>query len=325
MRHIKAVLYADNAREYYEKLPPLPAHIHVLPCTNEDEAIQAVSDSQVLCCTGMFFPKNIFAACPQLELLHAISVGMEPLLGPDILASNVIVTNSKGANAKPVAEHALALLLGLSRNIHRSVRAQVQKNWQRESLRSGFEIEGLTLGIVGLGAIGQELAIKAHHLGMNIMALRRASSGVLPDALAEHIRLYPMEQLQYVLEKSDFVVICLPLTEETKGIIGEEQFMMMKPTAYVLNISRGQVIEEGALIKALQKNWIAGAGLDVFSVHPLPDTSPLWDMPNVLITPYISASSRQTMERAMRIFADNLDRLSYGLPLQNVVNKHIGY
>jgi phosphoglycerate dehydrogenase-like enzyme len=280
---------------------------------------------QVLCCTGRFFPKKVFAAGSELELLHSNSVGMEPLLCPEVTESSVIVTNSKGANAKPVAEHALALLLALSRNIHLSVRAQLKKSWQRVNLRKGNEIEGLTLGIIGFGAIGQEVAVKAHALGMNVIAVRRTSPGVLTDPPAEHVNLYPMEALHRLLAESDFVVICLPLTEETKGLIGENQFKMMKPTAYILNVSRGYVIVEEAFVAALREGWIAGAGLDVFNAHPLPEQSPFWEMPNVIITPYISASSPRTMQRAMSIFAENLVRLSSGLPLINKVNKREGY
>lgn len=327
MREIKAVLYAENAMDYYKKLPKLPDTIKVVPCLTEEEAVREMPDSQVLCCTGMFYPKKVFEGGSELEMLHSISVGMEPLLCPEVIESPVIITNSRGANAKPVAEHALALILAFSRNIHLSVRAQQQKIWDRINLRKGIEIERLTLGIIGLGAIGEELAVRANGLGMRVLATRRTvqstSDQVNPYSFINYI--YPIDKLHYMLEESDFVVVALPLTNETRGLIGEKELQNMKPTAYLINISRGQVIGEEALVKALQERRIAGAGLDVFHTHPLPETSPLWEMPQVIITPYIAASSPHTMERAMHIFADNLIRLSQGQSLRNVVQKHAGY
>lgn len=325
MRPIKAVLFADNAKDYYDRIPPLPASIQVIPCTTEASAIQEIHGSQVLCCTGMFFPKNVFAAGSELRLLHSISVGMEPLLCPEVKESDVLLTNSRGANAKPVAEHAIALMMALTRNIHLSVRAQLNRSWERSSLRNGVEVEGLTLGIIGFGAIGKEISRKAHHLGMKVIATRRAVSQANSEEIPDYVTLYSMVDLYHVLQESDVVMICLPLTNETSNLIGEAELKRMKRTSYIINVSRGQIINEDALIRALREGWVGGAGLDVFGSHPLPEESPLWELPQVIITPYISASSPHTMKRAMTIFADNLLRLSSGMPLQNVVNKEIGY
>lgn len=325
MRPIKAVLLADQALDYYEKLPQLPGAIEVIPCTTEESAIQEISGSHVLCCTGMFFPKAVFEAGSRLELMHSISVGMEPLLCPEVKESSVILTNSRGANAKPVAEHAIALMLALTRNVHLSVRAQQHKSWQRNDLRKGIEVEGLTLGIIGFGAIGQEIARKAYHLGMRVIATKRSVSSAAVADQPEYVTLLPMDELHRVLQESDVVIVCLPLTAETRSLIGKNELALLKRTSYLINISRGQIIDEEALIEALRDGRIAGAGLDVFSVHPLPEENPLWELPQVIVTPYISASSPHTMKRAMAIFADNLIRISSGMPLLNVVNKKAGY
>ncbi|WP_248925021.1 D-2-hydroxyacid dehydrogenase [Paenibacillus hamazuiensis] len=325
MRPIKAVLYAEQAMEYYDKLPSLPAAIQVIPCTTEQSAVREVRESDVLCCTGMFFPEAVFSAGTRLELLHSISVGMEPLLCPALRESGVMLTNSRGANAKPVAEHAIALLLALTRNIHLSVRAQTGKTWRRSELRSAVEVEGLTLGLVGFGAIGREIAQKALHLGMKVIAVKRSVS--LADRLdqPDGVSLLPMDKLHRMLPEADAVIVCAPLTAQTRTLIGKTELGLMRPTAYIINISRGAVIDEEALIDALREERIAGAGLDVFSAHPLPEESPLWELPQVIATPYISAASPHTMQRAMTIFADNLIRLSCGMPLLNVVDKEAGY
>lgn len=321
MRTIKAVLYAENASVYYHHLAELPEYIKVVPCHTEDEAIQEIQDSHVLCCTGMFFPQKIFEAAASLEWIHSISVGMEPLLHPEVVNSPVLLTNSRGGNAKPVAEHALSLILAFSRNIHKSVHAQKEKKWERTKLRTCMEIEGLTIGIIGFGAIGKELAIKAKCLGMRVIAARRHAEK--QDLLID--QLFSPNQIGDLMEQSDFVVVCLPFTAETNHIIKEREFKRMKSSSYFINISRGQVVDQTALIHAIREGWIAGAGLDVFDMHPLPETSPLWDFPQVIITPYISASSPHTMKRAMNFFHENLLRFSRNAPLINQVQKKIGY
>jgi phosphoglycerate dehydrogenase-like enzyme len=212
----------------------------------------------------------------------------------------------------------LALILAFSRSIHVAVRNQAAHNWNPRACRN-TEIAGQTLGIIGLGSIGLETARRAKALGMNVISMERPG------------RARPAEVDRLVADKialcaqSDFVLVATPLTPETRHIVGEAELAAMKPTAYLINISRGRCVDEQALIRAIQEGRIAGAGLDVTEVEPLPADSPLWDLPGVIITPHVAASSPHTMGHVMDLVAENLRRLAAGQPLLNLGDKQRGY
>jgi len=197
------------------------------------------------------------------------------------------------------------------------------------------DIRGQTLGIIGYGSIGRETARLAAAFGMKVLALKRnpsdrADSGWCPAGLGDPegkipARIFGPDDREAILRESDFVSVTLPLTGHTRKFIGEREFNAMKPNAYLVNIGRGEVIDERAMTAALSAKKIAGAGLDVFEHEPLESTSPLWDLENVILTPHMSGANRSYMERACELFADNLQRFATGRPLLNVVDPNLGY
>jgi phosphoglycerate dehydrogenase-like enzyme len=238
---------------------------------------------------------------------------------PDIIEKDFILTNASGVHAIPIAEHILAMMLALARDFPYSFRKQRNHQWGRRG--KVIELEGSILGVIGLGKIGEKTAEKAKGLNMMVLATRRH-----PDRPSPFVdRLYGKEGLYDLLSQSDWVVITAPLTPETRGMIGEKELRTMKKSAYILNIARGSIIQETALITALQEGGIAGAGLDVFATEPLPEESPLWEMENVIITGHYAGATPRYFERVMDIFVENLRRYQKGEPLINVVDKQQGY
>jgi phosphoglycerate dehydrogenase-like enzyme len=211
----------------------------------------------------------------------------------------IILTNASGVHPNPISETVLAMMLGLTRKIHLSVRNQLLHKW--ESVGELGEIHGKTIGIIGAGAIGMEIAKLSKVFGMKVIGVKKTLS---ESVYVDH--MVTLEQLDEVLTESDFVVVTLPLTHETNHVMGRDQFAKMKPSAYYFNIGRGGTTDTEALIEALQSGTIAGAGLDVFEIEPLPEDNPLWDMDNVILTPHNSGSTEYYHERAMHIFLRNL-------------------
>ena len=265
-------------------------------------------------------PANWYDQMPNLVWSQQVGAGANWLSeAPEFKKSNVILTNASGVHAIPIAEHILALMFALSRGIHRNIRNQIDHKWKRGGRI--LELEGSTMGLIGVGKIGEKTAEKAKGLNMKVLGLRRNS-----DRLSPHIdRMYGPDGLNRLLEQSDWVVVAVAMTPETTGMIGEAQFRAMKKTGYIINIARGGVIQENYLIKALKEGWIAGAGLDVFEEEPLPETSPLWGMKNVIITPHYAGATPYYIDRLLDIFIENLRRFQTGKPLMNVVDKELGY
>jgi D-2-hydroxyacid dehydrogenase (NADP+) len=230
------------------------------------------------------------------------------------------VTNSSGVAAVPIAEHVLYMMLNFARKAMVNVVNKANKRW--EKIRS-FELRGKTLGIVGFGHIGHECARLAKALGMRIITTRRTAA---PDsALPTVDKVHPRNDLLKMLAECDFVLLALPLTQETTKIIGAAELRAMKPTAYLINIARGDLIDEPALIQALEEGWIAGAGLDVFAKEPLPPDNRLWELPNTIITCHDSNSTGMADARMVELFCNNLERYLADQPLLNVVDKEKGY
>ncbi len=265
-------------------------------------------------------PRERIPEAPRLRWLQTTGAGVDWLMDhPDVAESDLIITNASGVHAIPISEHILALMLALARDIHRSVRDQMAHRWARHS--AVLELDGATMGLIGVGAIGEKTAEKAKGLNMRVLGLRRH-----PDRPSPWVdRMYGPDELLEMLPEADWVVITAPLTRETRGMFDEAAFRAMKETAYIINIGRGAVIQERALIRALQEGWIAGAGLDVFEEEPLPEDSPLWDMDNVIITPHYAGLTPRYADRVVEIFVENLRRYQAGAPLINVVDKRLGY
>lgn len=277
------------------------------------------------------------AQAPNLRWVQLNSAGVNHLLGTDIMCSDVVITTTSGIHATPIAEHVIAVTLALFRHLPTYQRSQQARTWAGGiwDTMLAREMRGSTMGIVGYGSIGREVARLAHAFGMRVLATKRqaqqrtddgyyvSDTGDARGAIPE--RYYAPHELSEMLTECDAVAVCLPLTAETDKLLGEAELRALKSTAYLINIGRGEVIDEAILIKALQEGWIAGAGLDVFEQEPLPADSPLYDLENVILTPHIAAATPCYQERATELFVQNLRRYLNDEPLLNVVDKTMGY
>jgi phosphoglycerate dehydrogenase-like enzyme len=269
---------------------------------------------------GFGLPKNVIARAPKLKWVQMISAGVERFLDDEFRRSSVIMTNVSGIHAIPIGEFVLGLMLMFAKQAPLCFQLKQQRQWKPFAPST---LHSKTVGIVGLGSIGREVARLAKSFGMRVLATRRSAR---QSKRARYVDvLFAPDQLLQLLSDSDFVVLAVPLTPETNRIIGEAQLRSMKPTAYLINIARGNVIDEEALIRALEEHWIAGAGLDVFAMEPLPADSRLWELPNVIFSPHVAGAMENYIERATEVFCENLRRYLNGRRLINVVDKERGY
>jgi len=290
--------------------------LHVVVAEEREKLLAEVADAEVI--YGWIGPELLKEA-PRLRWVMVGSAGVEWALSPEMLASPVILINSAGVFDRPIADHIFAFILAFSRRLYLFWHQQASRAWKRDAQTE--ELTGKTLGIVGLGSIGQEVARLGKAFGMRVLATRRH-----PQRQSEEVdRLYGPESLLEVLPQSDYVAITAALTGETRGMIGEREIQAMKPGAVVINIARGAIIDEMALIHALQEGHLGGAGLDVFVEEPLPPESPLWRMKNVIITPHMAGLSQLIEQRKMDLLCENLRRDLRGEPLLNIVDKELGY
>ncbi len=318
MAVLNIVVLNQLADRHKEVITTADPNVNII-VTDQKNAMEHMPGCHILVTWGWAETQPLYLAAPHLEWIHALSAGVEKLIFPEIQAADTILTNSKGIHGIPVSEHILAMMLAFSRGLNISIRQQGAKLWKRMPTD---ELHEHTIAIVGLGAIGREIAKKAKSLGMNVLASKReATTEIFVD------KLYPADDdsLLEMLSLADYVVISLPLTEETKNRIRLEHFAAMKRTAYVFNIARGNIINEADLVTALNQKLIQGAGLDVFEQEPLPETSPLWEMSNVIITPHVAALSPAYLDRAIKLFADNLARFIQGRDMINIIDKNKGY
>jgi phosphoglycerate dehydrogenase-like enzyme len=264
------------------------------------------------------------AAAPRLRWVQLAGDGVDYLLGAPIMRSDIMLTNAR-LFAAPIAEYTIAQMVSLTRMLPKAHQEfQVERRWPRDhwSEYAGAELEGRTLAILGHGSIGRKLARVAQALDMAVIATRRSVSA---PAWEDGVEVHPPSALHDVLARADFVVVCLPLTPETEGIVGEVALRRMKRTAYLVAVGRGRVIDEDALLRCLREDWIAGAALDVFARRPLPPDHPFFDLPNVILTPHMSGISANYAERMTALFCDNLQRYLAGEPLLSQVDKQKGY
>jgi phosphoglycerate dehydrogenase-like enzyme len=292
--------------------------MQVLVTRDRGEIEGVLDEIEIVACS---FPCDLLPKAHNLRWFQQWQAGADWLLRyPEAVKLDFVLTNASGVHPIPISEHILAFLLAFARGLHLAVRAQEHREWKHPH-QAPFELAGKTMVLIGVGAIGTRTAELAAALGMRVLGVRRNPTMDAPGVEA----MFGPDQLLDLLPKADFVVLTVPLTHETQGMIGEPELRAMKPTAYVVNIGRGGTIQEQVLIRALQEGWIAGAGLDVFETVPLPEDSPLWAMDNVIITSYYAGLTPHYNERAMSIFLDNLRRYRAGEPLRNVVDKKLGY
>ncbi|HEX9016977.1 MAG TPA: D-2-hydroxyacid dehydrogenase [Chloroflexota bacterium] len=313
---VKVAIAFEISAPLLSKVKSTPVPVEVVAATSREKLTPAqLAEAEVVICWD-FGPEQL-ALSPKLRWIHKMSTGVDRMLYPEFVQSPVVLTNAAGAHAIPIAEHVIGVMLAMVKELPKAARRQRQHQWIKEHTR---ELYGQTLGIVGMGHVGTAIARLAKAMSMTTLAVRRRD---LPAQFVDE--MVPMEQLHQMLGRSDFVVVTLPLTPSTRGMFGPEEFRAMRPGAYFINIARGQIVREDALIDALRTGKIAGAMLDVAAVEPLPAESPLWDMENVIITPHTSGHSTRVNERAMDLFCENLVRYRKGEALVNVVDKLAGY
>jgi phosphoglycerate dehydrogenase-like enzyme len=298
-----------------------------VPCiTNTDGFLTRLKEVEVVC--SSWIPNDWSTRAPNLRWLQCSGAGVDGLHPTGILEpdSGVIVTTAVGIHGTSIGEYVFGSMLMFNRTWPEMVRLQDRHLWPRSASwykLDGRELEGQTLGIVGLGSIGRRIAHLGKAFGMRVLATRRTARGDEQEPNVD--KVYPMSQLHELLHQSDYVVLAIPLTAETEKLIGEAELRAMRPNAYLVNVARGHVIDEKALIRALEEGWIAGAGLDVVEQEPLPSDSPLYSMQNVILTPHISGSSVNYDKRLAELFADNLRHYRAGEPLRNRYDPARGY
>jgi len=282
-------------------------------------------------------PLDVTSRARGLKWIQLLSAGADHALGGPLKGSAIPVTTASGIHATPIAEYTLASMLSYAHRIHLAIRAQIRRQWMRSGafMASVDEIRARTLGIIGYGSIGRETARLAAAFGMTVLALKRnpaerVDPGWCPPGLGDRegkipARFFGPGDREAILRESDYVSVTLPLTDHTRKFIGEREFAAMKPGAYLVNIGRGEVIDERAMAAALAAQKIGGAGLDVFEHEPLQPNSPLWDLENVILTPHISGANRTYMDKACQLFVENLKRFTSNRPLLNLVDPKLGY
>jgi phosphoglycerate dehydrogenase-like enzyme len=315
---LKIILPVELAAEIEPHLPSDVVTIHVDSDGNFDDNPQ---DAEVY--MNWYYLKKttlykVLADAPKLRWHHTVSAGVNHLLTPTFLERNLILTNSAGVNAIAVAEFVLTFMLYHTKQIVALQTLQHQKTWVK-----GLELQELldkTLLIIGTGQVGREIAQRAKAFGMKVLGIRRH-----PQPLPAFDQIVGLDQWRSLLPLADYLVIAIPLTSDTQGMIDELALRAMDSQAYLINVARGAVVDEPALLKALTEGWIGGAALDTFVGEPLPLASPFWSLPNVFVTPHCAGTSSQLRSRLVALFLDNLNRYLSGLPLRNVVNQKLGY
>ena len=265
--------------------------------------------------------REVFLMARNLRWVHSRSVGLERTLFPELVVSDVILTNGSGVFSPSLGEFVLAGILYFAKDFRRMVRNQMAGLWEQFDVTL---ISGQTVGIVGYGDIGRAIAARVRAMGMNVLAVKRhVPAEDRPDRLVEQI--YSPSRRIEMISRCDYVVATAPLNNETRGMIGEAEFAAMKDTAVIMNVGRGPVIDEGAMIKALSENKIKGAALDVFDEEPLPKGHPFYKLENVLLSPHCADHTPDWLDNAMRFFITQFGRFRRGEPLLNVVDKKLGY
>jgi phosphoglycerate dehydrogenase-like enzyme len=339
VERIEILCTARFSDQVLDGLKAVSPRLHVTQetCHDADEVAAALKDHRsVEVLYTYHLPPDALELAPEIRWLQLHSAGANHILDHPIMQGDVDITTVSGIHATPIAEYAFASILAHRWRVPLWTHCQREREWPkaRWKLYSRPELRGSTLGIIGYGSIGREVGRLGHAFGMRVLALRRSAgpsergyavenTGDPEGAIPE--RFYPAGALHEMLAECDYVVVALPLTPATLGFLGERELRAMKPTAYLINIARGPIIDEAAVVRALREEWIAGAGLDVFEQEPLPSDSPLWNLENALISPHVAGFTPRYDERAATLFARNLARYLEGERLLNLVDKSAGY
>jgi phosphoglycerate dehydrogenase-like enzyme len=316
MDEIHVLITLPFPNELLERLKALSSRleIRIQPVKAADDLPSSLLENIDVLYTSDVIPD--LEDMPNLRWIQLHDAGVHRVTEHPVLRSNIKVTTLSGVSAPIMAEYALMAMLSLGRRIHRMVQDKHAKLWAEDRVERFMptELRGSTVGIVGYGSVGREIARVCHCLDGH------------GDPKAEFVgRLYPPQAIASMSSICDFIVICVPLTQKTRGMVGEKVFKLMKPKRYLIDISNGGVVDHGALVEALQEGKIAGVALDVFPVEPLPQSSPLWEMANVLLSPHIAGSSQHYSELAIDCFAENMKRYLSDQPLLNLYKAGRGY
>ena len=323
MTDLKTVVVLGNpASKHLKLLERLPHTVRLVATADDAHAIATAPDADVIVC-DMGRGELLKAMLPQavkLRWIHSVSAGVESLLFPELVDHPATLTNGRGAYKRSLAEFVIAGAMYFAKNMPRMLADQKAHKWEQFYME---ELHGTTMGIVGYGEIGRAAAEKAKAFGMRVLALRRRPELSSSDPLVD--RVYTHAGLHEMLAESDYIVAAAPNAPGTLGLIGEAEFAVMKPNAVIMNVGRGPVIVESAMIRALSSGKIRGAALDVFDEEPLPAGHPLFDLPNVLISPHSADRVTGWLEIAVEVFLNNFERFEKGEALMNVVDKKAGY
>ena len=285
------------------------------PAADADTAFGGISAERL---------RAVLAAMPKLRWVHTFSDGVDRHVPEMANYEGVALTNNSGAYDAPIAEHVIAMIFAAAKRVPEHLAAQSRHEWQREKPHA--EVRDATLVILGMGSIGGELARLACGVGMRVIGVRRDASrrdGIPPPSGVD--RIVSVDRLMDVVPDADYLAVTAALTPQTRGLVSAEVLRALKPTAWVINIARGPIVDEAALATALAEKRIGGAALDVFETEPLPAGSPLWSFDNAILTPHVSNSSPRVRERSLALVVENVRRFKAGEPLLNLVDRARGY
>jgi phosphoglycerate dehydrogenase-like enzyme len=322
MDDITVLVLANPAEPQLAMLETLPDSTSIAVGETPEAFARAAPHADVILHWSAELPvfEEVWRMSPRIRWVHSLSAGLDGVLFPALAESPVPLTNARGAFSEALGEFAIGAILFFAKDFRRMVRNQMAGCWEEFDT---VEIRGQTVGIVGYGDLGRAVAWRAHALGLKVLALRRRPEFARGDPHVDQI--FSLDRLHEVLARSDYVVAAVPFTPESRGLIGKAEFEAMKPSAVLINIGRGPVVDERALVDALAGKRIRGAALDVFDVEPLPAGHPFYKLENVLLSPHCADHTPDWKERTMRLFLENFERFRRGEPLANLVNKQLGY
>ena len=323
MDNITVLVLADPTEPRLAMLEELPPETGIAVGNSAEAFVRAAPDATVIFNWSLAgdLQREVFRMCPKVEWVHSRSAGLDGLLFPELVDSPARLTNASGVFSQSLGEFVVGAILYFAKDLRRMIRNQAASVWEPFDI---VEVRGQTVGIVGYGDIGRAVATRVRALGMRVLAVKRHGPPAhQADPLAE--RIYGPEGLVEMVSRSDYVVAAAPLTPETAGMIGARELAAMKPDAVLINVGRGPVVEEAALVKALSEKRIKGAALDVFDTEPLPQGHPFYRLENVLLSPHCADHTPDWLDQAMRFFLTQFERFRKGEPLQNVVDKRLGY
>ncbi len=326
---VRVAVHTTRRREKFDEIVKIiqeelarPEEVEFIHTPYPSDVLGVAGKIDVLVCYTI--PREAFHHADRLSWIHIGTAGIDHTIFPELMKSDVLITNASGIHARPASEFVMAQILYFAKKFDEFRKFKKTQQWSQWELAAKISLlSRKTIGIIGIGSIGSQIAKKAKAFDMRVIATKNT---IHPeDQFADVDKLLPKQKLSELLRESDYVVLSVPLTSQTEKMINTRSFAQMKSSAYLINISRGKVVDEKALIRALSTNAIAGAALDVFEHEPLPKNSPLYQLPNVLISPHVSGNFPDYVEWASRDFGENLNRFLTGKRLRNIIDKESGY